>query len=172
MQVNNAKITGSIVDKDVLAASVLGMDEESANVVVDWSKIATDTYELAEECLKTNYSGAKGMIEALLPILQLSNSPRIVNVSSSFGHLKEIPSEWAKEVLGNAEILTEERVDEVLNEYLKDFKEGSLETKDINHNPGYLTTNEGAERVVKLALLPNDGPSGLFFSQNELTNFD
>nr|POE56963.1 (+)-neomenthol dehydrogenase [Quercus suber] len=170
--VNNAKITGSIVDKDVLAASVLGMDEESANVVVDWSKIATDTYELAEECLKTNYSGAKGMIEALLPILQLSNSPRIVNVSSSFGHLKEIPSEWAKEVLGNAEILTEERVDEVLNEYLKDFKEGSLETKDINHNPGYLTTNEGAERVVKLALLPNDGPSGLFFSQNELTNFD
>ena len=63
-------------------------DEESANVVVDWSKIATDTYKLAEECLKTNYYGAKGMIEALLPILQLSNSPRIVNVSSSFGHLK------------------------------------------------------------------------------------
>ena len=37
--------------------------------------------------------------------------------------------EWAKEVLGNAESLTEERVDEVLNEYLKDFKEVSLETK-------------------------------------------
>ncbi|KAK4578337.1 hypothetical protein RGQ29_028448 [Quercus rubra] len=190
------------------------LDEESANVVVDWSKIATDTYELAEECLKTNYYGAKGMIEALLPILQLSNSPRIVNVSSSFGHLKEIPSEWAKEVLGNAESLTEERVDKVLNEYLKDFKEGSLETKgwprymsayiiskaatnaytrivakkfpsfrvnclcpgyvktDINHNTGYLTTDEGAERVVKIALLPNDGPSGLFFSRNEVTTFD
>ena len=60
--------------------------QEGANV--DWSKIVTDTYELAEECLKTNYYGAKRMIEALLPILQLSNSPRIVNVSSSKGHLK------------------------------------------------------------------------------------
>ena len=63
-------------------------DEASANIDVDWSKILTDTYELAEECLKINYYGAKGMIEALLPILQLSNSPRIVNVSSSLGHLK------------------------------------------------------------------------------------
>ena len=122
--------------------------------------------------------------------------------------------EWAKEVLGNAESLTEERVDEVFNEYLKDFKEVSLETKgwpryssayriskaamnsyirimankfpsfrvnclcpgyvktDINYNNGYLTTDEGAESVVKLALLPNDGPSGLFFFWNEVTTFD
>ena len=117
-------------------------------------------------------------------------------------------------MLGNAESLTKERVDKVLNEYLKDFKEGSLETKgwprymsayiiskaatnaytrivakkfpsfrvnclcpgyvktDINHNTGYLTIDEGAKRVVKIALLPNDGPSGLFFSQNEVTTFD
>ncbi|XP_075670804.1 (+)-neomenthol dehydrogenase-like isoform X2 [Castanea sativa] len=212
--VNNAGIFGTILDGDALAASGFGKVEEGANVDIDWSKIVTDTYELAEECLKINYYGAKGMIEALLPILQLSNSPRIVNVSSSAGHLKAIPSEWAKEVLGNAESLTEERVDEVLNEYLKDFKEGSLETKgwprylsayiiskasmnaytrivakkfpsfrvnclcpgyvktDINHNNGYLTTDEGAESVVKLALLPNDGPSGLFFSRNEVTTFD
>ncbi|XP_050249706.1 (+)-neomenthol dehydrogenase-like [Quercus robur] len=208
--VNNAGIAGSIIDGDALAASGLGKE----GVNVDWSKIATDTYELAEECLKTNYYGANGMIEALLPILQLSNSPRIVNVSASMGHLEKIPNEWAKEVLGNAESLTEERVDEVLNEYLKDFKEGSLETKgwprysssymiskaamnaytrivakkypsfrvncvcpgyvktDINYNNGYLTTDEGAESVVKLALLPNDGPSGLFFYRNEVTTFD
>ena len=117
-------------------------------------------------------------------------------------------------MVGNAESLTEERVDEVLNEYLKDFKEVSLETKgwpryssayriskaamnaytrivankfpsfwvnclcpsyvktDINYNNGYLTTDEGAESVVKLALLPNDGPSGLFFFRNEVTTFD
>ena len=127
---------------------------------------------------------------------------------------QKIPNEWAKEVLGNAESLTEERVDEVLNEYLKDFKEVTLETKgwpryssayriskaamnaytrivankfpsfrvnclcpgsvkaDINYNNGYLTTDEGAESVVKLALLPNDGPSGLFFFWNEVTTFD
>jgi NAD(P)-dependent dehydrogenase (short-subunit alcohol dehydrogenase family) len=45
-------------------------------------------YELAEECLLTNYYGAKRMAETLIPLLQLSNSPRIVNVSSSMGKLE------------------------------------------------------------------------------------
>ncbi|XP_050249712.1 (+)-neomenthol dehydrogenase-like isoform X2 [Quercus robur] len=87
------------------------------------------TYELAEECLKTNYYGAKRTAEALIPLLQLSNSPRIVNVSSSAGQLKNIPNEWAKRVLCDDENLTEEKVDEVIEEFLKDYKEGSLEAK-------------------------------------------
>lgn len=36
----------------------------------------------------------------------------------------------ANQVLSDAENLTEERVDGVLNEFLKDIKEGVLETKD------------------------------------------
>ncbi|KAK7836397.1 (+)-neomenthol dehydrogenase [Quercus suber] len=83
--VNNAGNPGAIIDGDALADSGNDM-EQGANV--DWSKILTETCKFAEECLKTNYYGAKGMIEAFLPILQLSNSPRIVNVSSSMGHLK------------------------------------------------------------------------------------
>jgi (+)-neomenthol dehydrogenase len=58
------------------------------NAKIDWSKIGTETYELAEECLKTNYYGAKRMTEALIPLLLLSDSPRIANVSSSIGQLK------------------------------------------------------------------------------------
>ena len=42
---------------------------------------------------------------------------------------QEIPNEWAKGVLIDVESLTEERLDEVLSEFLKDFKEGSLEAK-------------------------------------------
>lgn len=38
-----------------------------------------------------------------------------------------ISNEWAKEELGNAE--SQERVDEVLSEFLKDFKEGNLQAK-------------------------------------------
>ena len=53
----------------------------------DWKKIITETYELSAECLQINYYGAKRMIEAFLPLLQLSPSPRIVNVSSSMGRL-------------------------------------------------------------------------------------
>jgi len=43
---------------------------------------------LAKECLETNYYGVKRMTEAFIPLLQLSKSPRIVNVSSSMGKLK------------------------------------------------------------------------------------
>ncbi|XP_062155642.1 (+)-neomenthol dehydrogenase-like isoform X1 [Alnus glutinosa] len=208
--VNNAGISGGIIDSDAFAAA--GGGKEGA--IIDWNKITTHTYELAEDCVMTNYYGAKRMIEALLPLLHLSNSPRIVNVSSFMGQLRNIPNEWAKGVLGDADNLTEERVDEVLSEFLKDFKEGSLETKgwpgfvpaykvskaalnaytrivankypsfhvncvcpgfvktDINLNTGLLTSDEGAESAVKLALLPNEGPSGVFFEQNKVSTFD
>lgn len=49
--------------------------------------IIEQTYEMAEECLETNYYGTKRVTEALLPLLQLSKSPRIVNLSSIYGEL-------------------------------------------------------------------------------------
>ncbi|KAJ8900481.1 hypothetical protein K2173_025258 [Erythroxylum novogranatense] len=93
------------------------------------TELTSQTYDSAEECVRINYYGAKSVIEALVPLLQLSDSPRIVNVSSSMGKLKNLSNEWAKGVLGDAENLVEQRVDEVLNQFLEDFKEDSLETK-------------------------------------------
>ncbi|XP_029126574.1 (+)-neomenthol dehydrogenase-like, partial [Cajanus cajan] len=103
------------------------LQEDPGNV--DWSKIVTETYELSEACFKTNYYGTKELTKTLIPLLHFSNSPRIVNVSSSIGSLENIPNGWPKEVLSDVENLTEEKIDEILNEFLKDFKEGSLKTK-------------------------------------------
>ena len=105
------------------------------------------------------------------------------------------------------------KLDELLNEYLTDFKGRSLQEKgwphyssaytvskmamnaytrilakkypsfcinaacpgfvktDINLNTGKLTVEEGAKRVVKLVLLPNGGPSGLFFVEGNISSF-
>ncbi|XP_057980040.1 (+)-neomenthol dehydrogenase-like [Malania oleifera] len=141
--VNNAGIGGATVDPDAFRAAVAsgGLQSDS----IKWNEIATQTYELAKECLQTNYYGAKRMVEALVPLLQLSDSARIVNVSSSMGSLKNIPDGWAKQVFSDAESLTEERVDEVLNKFLKDFMEGSLGT---NGWP----MNFSAYRVSKAAM--------------------
>ncbi|GLT84545.1 hypothetical protein SLE2022_027700 [Rubroshorea leprosula] len=208
--VNNAGILGAGTDRD---AFTVAASKFRAGEYVNWSEIMTKTYELAEECLKTNYFGAKRMSETFIPLLQLSDSPRIVNVSSSMGKLKNVSNEWARAILNDAENLTEERVDEVVNKYLKDFKEGSLEAggwpdstiayciskaamnaytrilakkhpsfcincvcpgyvkTDINHNSGFLAVEEGAQGPVRLALLPNGGPSGLFFSRLEESEF-
>ncbi|KAL0464762.1 UNVERIFIED_CONTAM: (+)-neomenthol dehydrogenase [Sesamum latifolium] len=190
------------------------LDILTGGAKINWSEIMTQTYDLTAECLQINYYGAKRTTESLLPLLQLSDSPRIVNVSSSMGKLKHLPNEWAKGVLNDAENLTEERIDQVLNEFLKDFKEGSLEAKgwpayfsayilskaamnaytrilakkypnfrincvcpgyvktDINFNTGYLTPEEGGESPVRLALLPDDGPSGQFFVRKEVSSFE
>ncbi|CAI9765227.1 unnamed protein product [Fraxinus pennsylvanica] len=208
--VNNAGIEGAIMDGDALRA--LGAAALQGEAQVKWNDM-TQTYDLAVKCLETNYYGAKRTNEALLPLLQQSKSPRIVNVSSSLGKLKSIPSEWAKSVLNDAENLAEESIDHVLNEFLKDFKEGSLEAKgwplfsssyivskavmnaytrilakkyphfrincvspgfvktDMTYNTGILTAEEGAEGPVMVALLPDDGPSGLFFERKEVSSF-
>lgn len=42
---------------------------------------------------------------------------------------------------------------------------------DINDNTGFLSIDEGAEYPVKLALLQDDGPSGLFFLRGEVISF-
>lgn len=117
-----------------------------------------------------------------------------------------------KEVLSDVQHLSEEKIDEILNEFLEDFKEGSHETKgwplansgyivskvalnaytrvlakkypswcinaispgyvktDMNHGNGALTSDEGAEPIVRLAL-QEGSPTGVFFSRGEEKSF-
>jgi (+)-neomenthol dehydrogenase len=207
--VNNAAIGGATLDDDTIKA----ISDKTTRDQIKWHQMMNESYEDALKCLETNYYGAKRMIEANLPLLQFSDSPRIVNVSSSMGQLKNIPNEWVKSKLSDVDNLNEEIVDEVIKKYLKDFKEGGLLENgwpmflsaytvskasmvaytriiakkypqfcvncvcpgyvktDINFNTGILTVDEGAEGPVKLALLPNGGPSGLFFINNQVVPF-
>ncbi|KAK4411353.1 (+)-neomenthol dehydrogenase [Sesamum angolense] len=230
--VNNAGIGGVTVDSDGIRAIAGATSETGAGIV--WNEVVSQTsqtYDSAAECFQTNYYGAKRTAEALLPLLQLSDSPRIVNVSSTLGKLKVfylsnsymflakfyetilVFARAIEKVLNDAENLTEERIDQVLNEFLKDFKEGSQEAKgwpkyfgayivskaalnaytrilakkypsfrinsvcpgyvktDINFNTGYLTVEEGGESLVRLALLPDDGPSGFSATVASLAEF-
>ncbi|KAJ4842967.1 hypothetical protein Tsubulata_020027 [Turnera subulata] len=141
--VNNAGVSGIILDPDAFrrATELAGGWPGEAN----WNEIATQSLEMAKECLKTNYYGAKWMVEAFIPLLQSSDSPKIVNVSSLAGLLKNISNEWALGLLNEIETLTEERMEEVINEFLKDFEEGSLEAKGW---PSFMS----AYKVSKVAM--------------------
>ncbi|XP_047983718.1 (-)-isopiperitenone reductase-like [Salvia hispanica] len=215
--VNNAGNRGVDVDGDVslleeyIAADcaflVAGGQAEPFHPKAE-GKIV-ETLKGAEECIETNYYGAKRVIKALIPLLQLSDSPRIVNVSSTLGCIVLQPNEWAKGVLSSKEGLSEERVDEVVQEFLNDLKENKVKEKqwpphlaaykvskaalnaytwvaaqrhprflinavcpgfartDITYNHGPLSEAEAAEAPVKMALLPDGGPSGSFFHRSE-----
>ncbi|XP_059661751.1 salutaridine reductase-like isoform X2 [Cornus florida] len=125
--VNNAGISGIDLDGEAFRAFIQGggiVSDENAHLL---ENIMKQTYEMAEECLKTNYYGTKGVTEALLPLLQLSTSARIVNVSSVYGQLSFIYNEKVKQELQNVDSLTEEKIDEVLRWFLMDFKENKLQ---------------------------------------------
>ncbi|XP_024160861.1 (+)-neomenthol dehydrogenase [Rosa chinensis] len=126
LQVNNAGIFGAIVDVDGFKAAIAsGAVREAGHI--DFKKLLTETYELTEECLQINYYGAKRTSEALIPLLQRSDSPRIVNVSSSMGKLENILGDRVKVLLStDVENLSKESVDEVLTEFLIDLKESLL----------------------------------------------
>ncbi|KAK2650367.1 hypothetical protein Ddye_017856 [Dipteronia dyeriana] len=125
LKVNNAGIAGVILDADAYtrATKLAGGDFPDGEDY--WNEIETPSIEGAKECLNTNYYGAKRMVEAFVPLLRLSDSAWIVNVSSLKGLLKNVTNEWAKGVLSDGDNVTEEKIDEVLKEYLKDFKVGS-----------------------------------------------
>ncbi|KAI3764459.1 hypothetical protein L2E82_14468 [Cichorium intybus] len=112
--VNNSGIGGAIRDEEAV---------RTTGSQIDWNKLL-ESHELAVQCLETNYYGAKRMVEHFIPLLESSDSPRIVNVSSSWGKLKGLKNEWDKGILSDVENLTEEKIDEVVNVYLNDFKEG------------------------------------------------
>ncbi|XP_019197817.1 PREDICTED: short-chain dehydrogenase/reductase 2b-like isoform X1 [Ipomoea nil] len=213
--VNNAGASGVVVDEDALRALNLDPADWLAGKVTNLiqSSIKT-TYEKAKECLDTNYYGVKNLTEALIPLLQLSTSgARIVNVSSLRSELRRIPNEQTRELLGDIENLTEERIDETLQKFLRDLKENALEANgwqlmlpaysiskatlnaytrllakkhlsmcincvhpgyvntDLNWHTGPLTTEEGAQGPVMLALLPQGGPSGHYFDQTVMAEF-
>lgn len=125
--VNNAGISGIVYTPDNFRRGVELSGDWPDGKEVCWNEMVTQNFDLAEQCLKTNYYGAKGMVEAFAPLLQSSDSATIVNVSSGLGLLMNIPNQWAKELLSDAENLSEERVDEVGKQFLKDFKDGLLE---------------------------------------------
>ncbi|CAH9104296.1 unnamed protein product [Cuscuta epithymum] len=213
--VNNAGVGGIVYNPVNFRRGVELCGDWPDGKEISWNEMASQSFDLAEQCLETNYYGAKRVVKALTPILQASDSATVVNVSAALGVLQNIPNEWAKWLLSDAENhLSEERVDEVGKQFLMDFRDDLLETKgwplqvsayivakacinaytrilakthpsfrvnaispgfcktDITNNLGPLTAAQGAEYVVRLALLPKDGPSGCFFNMTkELPSF-
>ncbi|KAJ1702141.1 hypothetical protein LUZ63_001920 [Rhynchospora breviuscula] len=85
-----------------------------------------ETYEISKECIDINYYGTKAMCEAFIPLLHQSKSPRIVNVSSTFGKLQFISGDSIRKELRNIDNLTEDRLEKLLGTFLIDCKEGRL----------------------------------------------
>ncbi|KAG6402795.1 hypothetical protein SASPL_135008 [Salvia splendens] len=158
--VNNAGILGAELEGDVSilqelvqanAATVFANSEVETPLQLKAKGTMIQTYEAAQKCIHTNYYGVKRVTEALIPLLRLSDSPTIVNVSSILGHLRLLRNERANAVLSNEAGLTEEAVDGVVREFLKDFKEGRLEeSKWPSHGAAYKVSKAALNGYTKV----------------------
>ncbi len=124
---------------------------------------------------ETNFFGALAVAQAMLPLLRKSPSARIVNVSSGLGSLAHNGDpgwEFAKvKLFGyNASKAALNMLTVQLAAELKDTgakvnsADPGFTATDLNNHRGHQTVPEGAAAAVRLALLPDDGPTGGFFS--------
>lgn len=134
-----------------------------------------DTLESVEldvmrRTLETNLLGVLACCQAFLPIMKKQGYGRIVNVSSGRGSFSKLgsggPSYRISKTALNA--LTVILADEVkdTNILVNAVTPGWVRTR-LGGMKAPLSTAQGAETAVWLAMLPDDGPRGKFFKDRE-----
>ena len=108
--------------KNYLKDKYGGLDLLINNAAIAFHNDATEPFGVqAEETIKVNYYGTLSVCEALFPLLR--NNSRVVNLSSSAGHLSRIPSPDLRQKLSDPN-LTIPKLSELMDQFVKDAKEG------------------------------------------------
>ncbi len=146
---------------------------------LDWSTPPSDVpLDTVRKVFETNFFGVIATTQAFLPLLKKSAAGRIVNVSSGLGSLTQLSD--PKFAFSQMNFLDYNSSKTALNaitlSFAKEFKDTSLKVNaadpgytatDMNGNSGTKSVAEGADTPVWLATLPDDGPTGGFFSSRE-----
>ena len=138
----------------------------------------TSTVANARRTYEVNVLGVIAVTNAFLPLLRRAGaSGRIVNVSSgtgSFFHHADRFSLYAR-VTAAAYVSSKAALNMLTLLYAQELENTGIKVNaadpgytatDLNRNAGTQTPAEGAEASVKLATLPNDGPTGGYFDRH------
>jgi NAD(P)-dependent dehydrogenase (short-subunit alcohol dehydrogenase family) len=129
--------------------------------------------DAVERVLRTNFLGALAVTQAMLPLLRKSKAARVVNVSSGLGSLTQIgdPSFSRPEVrlIGYCaskaalNMLTVQLAYLLRDTAIKvNSADPGYTATDLNGHRGTQTIPEGSAEAIRLALLPDDGPTGTY----------
>ncbi len=140
-------------------------------------KPSESSADYVRETYETNVFAVVTVTNAMLPLLRKAPAGRIVNQSSSMGSLALATD--PKSPFANLNLLAYNSSKAALNsvtvEYAKELRDTPIKVNasdpgyvstDLNHHQGYKTPEQGAAAAVKLAILPDDGPSGTFQDEN------
>src|SRR3984885_5865535 len=164
-----ARAAALVTELDVLV--------NNAGISLDTGTRVTDTdVEVFRRTYETNVFGVVAVTNAFLPALRQSPHPRIVNISSGTGSLAwatgpQIPHRGTHAAYRSSKAalnaLTIYYAHALADEGFKvNALAPGLRRTDLNATAAASDGNpaEAAAGAVRLALLPDDGPSGEFFS--------
>lgn len=185
--VNARFILLDVTNQDTIEAATRQIEQEfgSLDVLINNAGVSLERgaspsqLELAvlKETFETNFFGMFAVTKAMLSLLTKSPSGRIVNLSSGLGSLainSDPESEFARFNL-LAYNSSKTAVNALTVMFAKEYKNSPLKINaadpgytatDLNRNTGYRSVEQAAGIVVRLATLPEDGPTGGFFDEN------
>jgi NAD(P)-dependent dehydrogenase (short-subunit alcohol dehydrogenase family) len=126
--------------------------------------------------VETNVIGVIRVTNAMLPLLRRSASPRIVNLSSIVGSLTLQSTPGAETgPISAAYSPSKSFLNAVTIQYAKELQDTNIlinagcpgyTATDLNGFRGVRTPEQGAAIAIRLATLPDDGPTGGFFDDS------
>jgi NAD(P)-dependent dehydrogenase (short-subunit alcohol dehydrogenase family) len=148
----------------------------NAGIALDWFPASELTVEAFQKTFDTNVFGVFRVTKALLPLLKKSGHGRIVNVSSGLGSLNRNADPNSTLAVRN-QLLAYCSPKAALNmmtiHFAKELQSAGIKVNsanpgftatDMNQHRGPRTVEQGAAEPVRLALLPDDGPTAGVFS--------
>ena len=149
----------------------------NAGVVGGWPEPPTGIDpETVRRLMETNVIGVIRVTNAMLPLLRRSAHPRIVNQSSHVGSLalQTTPGVDLGGISG-AYAPTKTHLNAVTIQYAKELSDTNIlinnacpgyVATDLNDFHGTQTAEQGAAIAIRLATIPDDGPTGQLFDDN------
>ena len=166
-------------DSVAAAAALLGEQEGRLDVLVNNVGITggrqnlptSADLDMIRTVIDTNVFGVIRVTNAMLPLLRQAASPRIVNMSSSVGSLAR-QSQGAAGPVHVAYAPSKTFLNAVTIQYVRELADTNIlinlacpgyVATDLNAFSGHRTPEQGAQIAVRLATLPDDGPTGGYF---------
>ncbi len=166
------------------AAQKVERDFGKLDVLINNAGIALDSVppsqlpsEIMRRTYDTNVFAPVAVIQEMLPLLRKSSAARIVNLSNGLGSLAQNSDpHWEHAAV---KLLAYDSSKTALNavavQFASELRDAGIKVNsadpgyvatDLNGHRGERTVQQGATATVRLATLPDDGPSGGFFNED------